>query len=390
MWYLGVVVVNWSLMENNIIREDLDVVIGYLKQDNPKLTNGPLVELFEKEWSEWLGCKYSVFVNSGSSANFITMEILKQKYGILKIMVSPLNWVSDIVSIIRAGHIPIFVDISLDTLGLDTDKLISVPKYKYDVVLVTHIMGYNAFTDEMLNHIDDKILIEDLCESHGATYKDKKLGTGCEISNFSFYYAHHMSTIEGGMISTNSKEFYDMACSFRSHGMAREIKDKEEVQKISNQFPKLNSDFIFQYPGYNMRSTEINALIGLSQLERIDFNIASRNKNNELFYSLLDSDKYIKPDITGASNYALVIIAKTKDLADKVVSYLRENDIEFRRGLSGGGNQLLQPYLKDYKYIIATDMENIEHVHDCGFYIGNYPGLETWKIERLCDGLNRL
>ena len=194
------------LMSNNIDRDDINYLIEFLQQDPiPRLTNGPKVLEFEKVWSEWLGVKHSVFVNSGTAANELTMLALQYQYpegG--EIIVPPLTWVSDINSVIFAGFNPVFVDINLENLSFDLDKLERAITDQTKAIFITHVLGINSLTERLLEICEQRNikLIEDVCESHGATFKDKKVGTYGHSSNFSFYFAHHMSTIEGGMVCT--------------------------------------------------------------------------------------------------------------------------------------------------------------------------------------------
>ncbi len=225
------------LMENNITKNDIDVLIRFLKK-RTVLTQSKNVFNFEKKWSRWLGVKYSVFVNSGSSANLLSINSLK--YYLNKndkrneIIVPSLTWSSDINAIIQNNFKPVFADISLKTLSLSLEEIKKKINKKTLAVFITHAQGFNPLNDELLKFLKKKkiFLIEDVCESHGAKFKNKKLGSYGLISNFSFYYAHHMSTIEGGMICTNNKKLYEIFCSLRSHGLAREIKDKKVKKKL--------------------------------------------------------------------------------------------------------------------------------------------------------------
>ena len=206
---------NLPLMRNNISRVDLDEVIDYLNKDNPILTQSTNVKSFEKEWSDWLGVKHSVFVNSGSSANQLTMAALRLRYpegG--DVIIPPLTWSSDIASVLQAGFNPVFVDIDPWHLGMDTQEVLAALNEQTRAVFLTHVQGFNALTDELLSILQEReiLLIEDVCESHGATHNGQKLGSFGWASNFSFYYAHHMSTIEGGMICTNdSRSLRDLS-----------------------------------------------------------------------------------------------------------------------------------------------------------------------------------
>jgi len=384
------------LMQNNITRADLDAVIVFLQQDDPILTQSKQVRAFEQEWSEWLGVKYSVFVNSGSSANQVTMCALRETYGVGEVIVPTLTWVSDIASVIQAGLKPVFVDINPRTLGMDIDQVIEKITPQTKAVFLTHVLGYNALNQHLLDELESRNipLIEDVCESYGATFQGRKLGAFGLMSNFSFYYAHHMSTIEGGMICTNDSNLYEMLRMFRSHGMVRESTSDELKQSYYEQHPDLNPDFIFAFPAYNVRSTEINAVIGRSQLKRLDENNKLRTENLLLFLQNLDPDKYETDfETAGSCNYAFTLILKQPDtvLRDKVMEALRQAGVEFRRGTAGGGNQLRQPYLKKlFGEADLTQFTKVDHVHFYGFYIGNYPGLEKAKIKELCSILNKL
>lgn len=387
---------DWPLMKNNITRADLDAVVEFLKSEDPILTQCRQVQKFEQEWSAWLGMKYSVFVNSGASANLLTMSALREHYGSGEVIVPTLTWVSDIASVIQCGFKPVFVDINPRTLGMDIDQVIQKITPKTRAVFLTHVLGYNALNQCLLDVLELKniLLIEDVCESYGATFRGQKLGTFGLMSNFSFYYAHHLSTIEGGMISTNDRNLYETVRMLRSHGMVRESSSDELKQSYRLKYPDLNPDFIFAFPAYNVRSNEINAVIGRSQLKRLDGNNKIRSENLALFLQNLDPDKYqMDFETAGNCNYAFTLILKHPDrmLCKTVMDVLCHHGVEFRRGTSGGGNQLRQPYLR--KYTDEDRFENypkVEHVHFYGFYIGNYPGLEKDKILRLCSILNKI
>jgi CDP-6-deoxy-D-xylo-4-hexulose-3-dehydrase len=387
---------DWPLMKNNISRADLDAVIAFLQGDLPVLTQSRQVQAFEREWSSWLGVKHSTFVNSGASANLVTMSALKELYGPGEIIVPTLTWVSDIASVLHCGFTPVFVDINPRTLGMDNDQVLDRITERTRAVFLTHVLGYNALTPTLLSELKrcGIPLIEDACESHGATFGGKKVGTFGLASNFSFYYAHHLTTVEGGMVSTNDSDFHECVRIFRSHGMVRESTSEKLKASYSAQYPDLTPDFIFAFPAYNVRSTEINAVIGRSQLPKLDDNNGVRTENLKIFLKNLDPGKYRTDfETEGCSNYAFTLILKRADpkLRDNVVNALVRHGVEFRRGTAGGGNQLRQPYLKR----VTGDIDlarypNVDHVHFYGFYIGNYPDLEKAKILELCSILNEL
>jgi CDP-4-dehydro-6-deoxyglucose reductase, E1 len=384
---------NWPLMENNITSEDISILTDFLKSE-PILTQSSNVRTFEKEWSKWLGVKYSVFVNSGSSANLLTAATLKTLGGSGEVIVSPIGWVSTIASVLQHGFTPVFADINPRTLSMDDEQIINRITDTTKAVFVTHVQGFNGLSDKLLKVLEEKKipLLEDVCESHGATHNGQKLGSFGLISNFSFYYAHHMSTIEGGMICTNDEEVYQILRMYRSHGMIRESDDEKLKQKYIEQNPELNPQFIFAYPAYNVRSSELNAVLGINQLKRLDNNNDKRRKNFKFFLDNLDSEKYrVDFELKGSCNYALNLVLKKPDseFCDKVMITLKEKNVEYRRGSAGGGNQLRQPYLKG---IIPSDeykrFPEVEHIHFYGFYIGNYPDLSEERILQLCNLLN--
>lgn len=385
---------DWPLMENNIGRGDLDTLIEFLK-GSPRLTQSEQVAQFEKKWSDWVGVKYSVFVNSGSSANLITLAVLKELYGTGEVIVPTLTWVSDIAAVLHYGFKPVFVDIDPKTLGMSEKEIEKKMTPDTRAVFLTHILGFNALSQKMIEMLKAKNipLIEDACESHGATFKGQKVGSLGWASNFSFYYAHHLSTIEGGMACTNDENVYQLLRMCRSHGLVRESTSPELKKEYASNHSDLNPEFIFAFPAYNVRSTEINAVLGLSQLKHLDSDIQKRNSNFQLFLEHLDP-RYYRTDfqLEGMSNYAFILILREANpsLCERVMKTLAEARVEFRRGTSGGGNQLRQPYLKKMFGDQYKQFPNVEHVHAFGFYIGNYPDLSHEKIIKLAELLNRV
>lgn len=385
---------DWPLMRNNITHDDCDDVCaffgGYLgTQPVPQLTNGPQVRAFEEEFAAWLGVKYAVMVNSGASANLITMAAVAERESHPRVLVPCVTWISDIAAVLHAGVKPHFCDIRLDTLGIDWER---APEA--GIAFPTHCLGFDA--DVPAWRYKNRVVIEDCCESLGATRNGKKLGTLGLASNFSFYYAHHMSTIEGGMVCTDDQALYEQLRRLRSHGLVREMDSPAARMATARTYPDLDPSFIFMEPAYNVRSTELNAVIGRSQLKRLDGNIAARSVNLVDFLAHLDKSKYRWVEdyrFDGSSNYALPLILKEPDVAlmDRVIHLLKASGVEYRRGTAGGGNQLRQPYAKKrWGVDFHKQFPNAEHVHLFGLYVGNFPDLEAWKIDALCEGLNAL
>jgi CDP-6-deoxy-D-xylo-4-hexulose-3-dehydrase len=385
----------FPLMRNNIAREDLDAIIRHLQGDDPILTNGPNCAAFEREWSEWLGVRYSVFVNAGASANLLSMAVLKIRHpegG--EVIVPPLAWVSDVATVLQNGFTPVFADIDPRTLSMDCEQILAKITDKTRAVFLTHVQGFDGLTDVLLAELQrrDIPLIEDVCESHGATHNGQRLGSFGWMSNFSFYYAHHMSTIEGGMVCTNDAKVYQQLRMLRSHGMVRESTDQDLRATYRAEYPELNPDFIFSLPAYNVRNTEIGGIMGRSQLKRLDANVSKRTDNLLRFLDRIDGTRF-RTDfkLEGSSNYAFNLIMKDDDdiFVERLMTKMRDGGIEFRRGSAGGGNQVRQPYLRG---IVPVDhhleFPHTEHVHFYGFYIGNFPDLRNDEIDAICAIVN--
>ena len=391
--------INHPLMHNNFTKSDMIEVKKLLNQKNIILTQSKKVKEFEAKWSKWLNVKYSTYVNSGSSANFITtstLRLLNKNKIKNEIIVPSLTWVSDISSVIMNGFKPIFVDINLNTLSMNEQQILKRINKKTLAVFITHAQGFNGLSSNLIKVLKRKKihLIEDVCESHGALFGKKKLGSFGLISNFSFYYAHHMTTIEGGMICTNDKKIYEITRMLRSHGMARESGNPQYEKIMQKKYKNLSPQFIFMYPTLNFRNNEIGATIGINQLKSLDSNNIKRTKNFKFFLTNLNRNKYfIDYNIEGSSNYAFPVILKTSSIKkrDLFEKKLKKVNIEFRRGNAGGGNQLRQPYLKKIlKIKNFNNFKNVEKVHFFGYYIGNYPDLKKEKILKICKYLNSL
>jgi len=386
------------LMENNISEQDISAVFTFLKKNKKRIfTQSKKVSQFEKSWSRWLGVKYSIFVNSGSSANLLTLLAIKILYGKGEIILPTLTWISDIASAIQTGFKPVFVDINPKNLCMDENDIIKKISKNTKAVFITHAQGFNGLSNNLIKILKKKkiLLLEDVCESHGARFGKKKLGTFGLISNFSFYYAHHLSTIEGGMVCTNDKKIYELVRMLRAHGMARESGNQKFEKETIKKYPDLSPKFIFLYPAYNMRNNEISATIGISQLKRLDKNNFIRSKNLKIFLENLDKRHYrTEYDIRGNSNYAFPLVLKNKNFKNRnlLEKIMIKHKIEFRRGNAGGGNQLRQPYLRNIikKNLSLKNFSEVDHVHFFGYYIGNYPSLKKEKILKICNILNNI
>ena len=284
---------NWQLINDSITKEDKKALTDFINKDGVRFTQGEQVIKFEEEWSKWVGCKHSVYVNSGASANYIMASIMKEKKGLGEVIVSPLGWVSDVSPLVNLGFTPVFVDVDLKNMSITLDNIKKAVTDKTVGITLVHVLGFNAVTDELVKFCKDEDLffIEDCCEAHGATYRGKRVGNFGDVSNFSFYFGHHITSVEGGMVCTDDDELYDYAKLFRSHGMTREASNVLQSEYMEK-YPDVNPLFTFAVPGYNVRNQEFNAVLGLSQLPRLKNNVEVRMENLEIWLDTLDSDKF--------------------------------------------------------------------------------------------------
>lgn len=367
---------SWPLMKDCITDTDRDAMINFLKTAG-RLTNGPMVKKFEKEWSEWLGCKYSLFVSSGSTANTLLVAAIKEKYNLQdgdKVIVPCMTWVTNISPVMQLGLQPIFCDVDPKTFSFKVDSLKEISKVHDDIkmIFVSHLFGISADIDAYKQIFPNAIFIEDVCESHGATYKGKKCGTLSEGSTFSSYFGHHMTTVEGGFVCTNDIELYNLMKMKRSHGMAREaVPEMYEQYKTEN--PEIHPMFMFMTDGYNLRSMEINAVLGLSQLKRLDSNNKIRRNNFSKFIDIVSQyPEHFEVDyqIQGNSSFCLPFICHSPEFKTQLEAFLSKNNIETRPLCSG--NLLRQPFLRRIPDMPnANEFPYVEFLHENGFFIGN-------------------
>ena len=374
----------WKLMTDRAITDWDRWRLSQFISNSPKLTQGNFVKQFEKEWSEWLGCKYSVFVNSGSSANLMIVRALSdnQKH---KWISQACTWSTAVSPILQHGDLQL-CDVDLTNFGPDLKNLEHIfetqkPKFMF----LTHLLGFCAITQELLDLCEkhEVQIIEDCCESHGAKFGDKKVGTNGVASSFSFYYGHHMTTIEGGMVCTNDESLYHELLLLRSHGLLRELPPEEQDKRRSDNVDPL---FTFVRDGYNLRSTDLHAFLGTIQLPGLDECIKKRNENYNTFINNLDSSLYrtdYKSD--GCSNFALPIFTKRNNI-EQIKTILRENDIEYRPCIAG--NLYEHPFMQQVEQ--ETFDDNVKQIHRNCIYVGNHKDVKEDMVIELCEILNSL
>ena len=271
---------------NSVVTDALNKL---LKTKNPILTQSKNVKLFEKKWSKWLGRKYSVFCNSGSSANLLMLSALQQGEYLKnnKVVVPSVAWATDLSPVIQLGLEPLLCDSNMKDLSVDLEHLERIfQEESPSVLMFVSVLGLvpdmNKIVELCFEY--DVILLEDTCESMGCEYKERKLGTFGKMSSFSTFFGHHISTIEGGIISTDDKDLYELLVSIRSHGWDRDL-SKETQNKLQKEWgvSEFNALYTFYYSGFNMRSTDLQAYIGLTQIDRLDDWGKKREDNYHLY-----------------------------------------------------------------------------------------------------------
>ena len=371
-------------MKDCITKEDKDSLVEFIQTSN-RYTNGPKVKQFEKEWSEWLGVKHSLFVSSGSTANFLLLSAIKRRYNLKKgdkVLVPAMTWVTNVAPIIQLGLKPIFCDVERDTFSFDLEHMARLHQEHHDIrlVFVTHLFGIPAQINEFKKIIPNAFYIEDCCESHGAKIYGKKVGTLSEGSTFSSYFGHHMTTVEGGFVSTDDTELHELMRAKRSHGLARECSD-EVYKKYIKRYPDVDKRFMFITDGYNFRNNEFGAVLGLSQLPRLDDMIKRRREVCDKFVSILKKydDIFHIPNFDGNSSFCLPFIAKDGYLRNDLQEHLEACGVETRPLCSG--NLLRQPFLSEYE--VFKEFPKVDYLHYHGFFIGNNHLVTDEEIEKL-------
>ena len=384
-----------NLVKDTISNDDIDKLIGWL-QTYPRLTKGPLTLELEQKWSDWIGTKYSVFCNSGSSANLLMLSAyientrMQKDRNKLKIVVPSVSWATDLAPIIQLGLTPILCDCNLNDLSIDLDHLneIITSHGKIDALLLVSVLGLVPKMDKIQDICDkhDIVLLEDSCESMGSKHKGQNLGTFGNMSSFSTFFGHHISTIEGGFVSTNDKELYDLLLSLRSHGWDRDL-DKKSQNKLRDVWDVsgFESLYTFYYPGYNLRSTDLNAFIGIGQIDNLNEWGLVREKNFRLYQRLIHND-YWKPKLypnSFVSNFAYPIIHPARN---EIAQQLQNNSVEVRPLVCGSmGNQPF--YKKQYGKI---KLPNADKIDEYGLYVPNNPKLTENEVTIVADIVNNV
>mgnify|MGYP003956122225 CR=1 FL=1 len=378
-----------ELAKNTIDNKDIDRLIEWLKT-YPRLTKGKVTVEYEEKWSEILGTKHSVFVNSGSSANLLMLytliEMGKIKVGD-EVVVPALSWSTDLAPVHQLGLKPLLCDCNLEDLSIDLEHFeLLIKNNTPKVLLLVSVLGLVPNMEAIIKICNDNgiILLEDACESLGSRYHNKTLGTFGLMSSFSTYFGHHLSTIEGGMVCTDDTTAYNFLKSLRSHGWSRDM-DASYQSSLREEFGtnEFNEQYTFYYSGFNLRSTDLQAFIGLSQLDKYKTVMDRRHANYNVYKENL-KDTFWKPSTppqTYVSNFAYPLIHPERQ---KIIKALNSNNIENRPLICGSLG--LQPvWTKRYG---RAALPNANRVHEHGLYLPNNQNTTEKEILFVCDVVN--
>lgn len=390
----------YPLAKDTITKEDIDVLVSWLSQSSiPQLTMGDRVKEFEKMWASYIGTKYAVFVNSGSSANLLMIYALLMS-GLLvpgksKIIVPAVGWGTTIAPIMQLGLIPIICDVDEETFGLDVEKVSKLIETDPDIlgVFCVHALGVPCKILELkeLCDLHQIFLLEDACASLGSKRElHRKIGSYGDMSSFSFYFGHQLSTIEGGMINTNDEDLYRLLLMSRSHGWLKDIDDetKNSIYKAHN-IDEFHQPFTFFIPGFNLRGTDLQAVIGIEQVKRAESASYSRDANHCRYYVNLRKlkDRLLIQQLSGNRISSISFGAVCRNSKDRksVVKALIDNGIETR--LYSAGNLARHPFISNsnIEYLKYDSLAVSNKIHDGGFFLPNYPKLTFEEIDFICE-----
>ena len=372
------------LAGNTISNSEIDSLCDWLKS-YPRLTKSGLTQDFQGKFSSYINSSFSCFVNSGSSANLL-IAAANLYFGNLrnkKILVPAVSWSTTLAPFIQLGYEPILVDCDPTNLGINIDDLKDkIIRHDPATIILVHVLGHDSSIELIANLCKehDIRLFEDTCEALGSRIESRLLGTFGLASSFSFYFGHHISTIEGGMVCTSNFEFYQLLCSIRSHGWSRDL-DHDFARELQsdNMISDFRNLYTFYFPGFNLRATEISAFLGLSQLDKLDFICAKRS---ELFNVYLNElpDYWSQSSRTSlVSSFAYgTLVLNPQD----VHSHLLDNGIESRPLICGSLG--LQPFWRSY-HSEFTNLKFADIVHNSGIYLPLHPDLDSDDIKHICS-----
>ena len=379
--------IKYPLANSPIDKDDIAYLIKWL-ETNPRLTMGPVTKKFENKWADYIGTKNSVFVNSGSSANTLMVytAIINGNLNVGdKVIVPSCGWVTSISPIIQFGLEPIMVDADKDDYGINFEEVDKIcEKNDIKAVILVHPLGVPVNKNKILK-LKEKyklFIMEDCCASVGAKFGDgKNIGTVGDMSTYSFYFGHQLSTIEGGMVNTSDQDLYDKLLSLRSHGWTKDL-SQESIEQLKNsvQYDHENGPFNFIYPGFNLRSTDLQSYIGLRQIDKAD-DVFRRRNENHMFYVNNMSKKFSFQKINDCWPVSLHIgiMASSNQHRKNIVDALNKNGIENRVWSHGnlGRHDFWISRFGKFQGKIAND------IYEKCFILPTYPELNEVDIKHI-------
>ena len=374
--------------------------------DSGYMTMGKITKKFERAFAQHLGVKHAIYVNSGSSANLLAFSAIQDNDKFRKtsfdqkflkqgdeIIVPAVTWSTSIWPISQIGAKSVFVDSDPKTLQMNISAIKKAISKKTKAICMVHVLGNGGYIEEVKEICRKKKiwLIEDTCESLGVKKKNKYLGTFGDIGTYSFYFSHHITTVEGGMIVTNNDYIANKIYSLRSHGWTRDMFNAKEYE---NQFPEIDPRFLFVNVGYNLRSTDMNASIGLVQLKKLEKFNQKRHEIGKAWnkaFNHLKKNELIQPmEITKgtkASWFGFPVICKTRKMRDDLRKHLEKNGIETRPIICG--NMTKQPGIKNIKYRISGKLSGADIIMDRGIFWGSSPDMTKSEVNYVIKVVNK-
>jgi CDP-6-deoxy-D-xylo-4-hexulose-3-dehydrase len=380
-----------KLVKDTISNEEIDNLCSWLKT-YPRLTKGEHTDLFEEKWGEYLGTKHNLFVTSGSSANLAAFYamLLSGRLKNKKVILPAVSWSTTVAPAIQLGYEPVLCDCNLKNFGLDLEHLEQlVEEHDPGLIVTCNVLGFANDYDKITDicNKNNIYIIEDSCESIGTIYKGKMTGNFGHISTFSFYYGHHMSTIEGGMVCTNLKDVATILRSIRCHGWDRDLDlESQKILRQKNNIDQFKALYTFYYPGFNLRASDLQAFLGLQQIQRLQKMNEARQENFNFFNKNISTGWQLDlENYSFVSNMAFPVITEDIEL---VKQRLVEAKIEHRPLICGSIGK--QPFWTD-RYG-ECNLKNADVIHNLGIYIPNNPDLTTEEKDKMVDcfrGINK-
>ena len=380
--------IKYPLAKETINDADIDALCDWLKS-YPRLTKGNLTWQVEDAWAHFIGSEYAVFNNSGSSANLLMVYAAIQAGRIKnkKIVVPSVGWVTTIAPAMQFGLEPIMVGADPNTFGMDLDQLEKIcERERPDAVIFVQVLGVPHYKKRLLE-LKSKYnftLLEDACAALGSSYADGSMvGTVGDMSSFSFYFGHQLSTIEGGMVNTDDPELYDMLLMLRSHGWGKDLNEQSYARLIEKyEINDFHKPFAFFVPGFNLRSTDLQAFLGLRQIERAEWAATRRNENHARYAEKLEGVvRYQKWGDDFPVSISFGALAINESHRKRIIDALVANGVETR--LFSAGNLGRHPFW--YERYGQFDCPVSNQIHSCGFFLPNYPELTDGEIDHICD-----